>query len=139
MRRLLIAGLTLIACASVPSFANDDSEMYPLASALTKLAAAVEATVFETPGDQTEGPVLLATATRDNPQLLAPFARYTLHAKRDGGHAFVLVCSPDGLTALLEDAGCSAKLDAHHWKAVPQRPCAFTLTAARACAVPRAP
>jgi len=90
MTRFLIAGLTVIACTGVPT-RGDESEMYPLASALTKLTAAVEATVYETPGDQTEDTVLLAAATRDSPRLLAPFELYKVHAKRDAGHARVLV------------------------------------------------
>jgi hypothetical protein len=136
MKRYVAAGFALIVCVGVRTVGGE-SEMYPLASALTKLTAAVEATVFDTPGGGTEDAELLAAATRDNPQLLAPFERYTVRAKRDAGHAIVLVCSIDGRLALLEDAGCSAKLDAHRWKAAAQKECAFTLSAATACALPR--
>lgn len=141
MTRILartIAGLALAAVAGAPVL-GDDSEMYALASALTKLTAAVEAAVFEAPEDQTEDADLLAAATRHDSRLLARFRGYALHAKRDNGHALVLVCSPDGRVGLLEDAGCSAKLDAHLWKATPSKSCAFTLTAASACGVPKAP
>lgn len=132
MKWLLVAAFALSGCASI-CVTRDDSTMYPLASAVTKLAAAVEATTFEAPEDTTDGIALLAAATKDGPHLLAPFADVRVLARREGEHAFILVCTKDGRLGLFEDAGCSGKLDRHYWRDAPQSSCTFTLSAATAC------
>lgn len=46
---------------------------------------------------------------------------------------FVLVCTRDGTHALLEDAGCTGKLDRKRWQESPSAPCQPTLQIAAVC------
>ena len=55
-------------------------------------------------------------ATAHDPGLLDPFSEYMLKAVSQNNHAIVLVCTNDGMKALLEDAGCTSKMDMHWWK-----------------------
>jgi hypothetical protein len=108
--------------------------MYGLASALTKLSAAVESAVgFKDPPVTLSDADLLVFATQHDPALRAPFDSYRLRILRRDPHAAVLVCTSDGRQALLEDAGCSAALDAHRWKDAPPTPCEFTMNVAAVC------
>jgi hypothetical protein len=125
--------LALIAgCAHAASV--DDEQMYRFASALTKLSAAVESAVgFKDPPAGLTDTDLIVFATQHDPTLRAPFDVYTLRVLRWDPHAAVLVCTPDGRQALLEDAGCSAALDKHRWKDTPPTPCEFTVDLAAVC------
>lgn len=124
--------LVVAGCAHAASY--DAEQMYRLASALTKLSAAVESAVgFKDPPGELADAALVEFATRHDPTLRAPFEEYTLRTLRLYPHAAVLVCTPDGQQALLEDAGCSAALDQHRWKEKPPPPCEFTVDLASAC------
>lgn len=129
---LILVVLILGGCITEPV---GNEEMYRLGSALTKLSASVESTVRykDVPEGITDNE-LLVIATRHDPLLLQPFAEYKLRVNREDRHAIVLVCTPDGGRALLEDAGCSKELDAHHWQSQTSKTCEFTITAQRACA-----
>ena len=132
---LVICLLVAAGCAHAASV--DVEQMYGLASALTKLSAAVESAVgFKDPPGGLADAGLVEFATQHDPTLRAPFEGYTLRTLRQPPHAAVLVCTPDGQRALLEDAGCSAALDVHRWKDDPPTPCEFTLDLASVC-VPR--
>lgn len=118
-------------CVFIPKKDNAEA-MYIKASALTKLSTAVEVTVrYEAPDENLSDEELLKIATEDDPNLLDPFVGYVLKVNREFGHAVVLVCNADGTKGLLEDAGCSAKMDKHHWDEV--KPCSFTISAAVVC------
>ena len=109
-------------------------KMYVLGSALTKLSAAVEATVrYENPPEGISDKELLALSTKHDPQLLELFDGYTVKGSRQDGHAVVLACDKDGKVGLLEDAGCSSEMDKHLWKETPPKPCEFTLTVRDVC------
>jgi hypothetical protein len=112
-------------------------EMLIKASALTKVATALEAAVRfgNAPLDLSETE-LLHRATSHDPDLLAPFQDYVLRARRADNLSSVLMCSKDGKTALLEDAGCSPRFDEYLWERSPQLPCAFQLDLAKTCAAP---
>jgi hypothetical protein len=138
MRTLLAlaALLALTGCAS-PAPAPEAETMLVQASALSKLAAAAESAVrYRHAPEDLADRALLQWATAHDPALLAPFSRYTLKVLRRDRHAIVLMCSADGSIALLEDAGCSARLDSQRWREAPGAPCAFTLAPATACAGP---
>ena len=108
--------------------ALDSEEMFTKAAALTKVSRAVQGLLREqeVPID-TDEKELLRLATRDDPGLLAPFAEYRLRVLRHSRNAIVLMCTGDASRGLLEDAGCTAKLDRHLWRSPRQEPCAFTL------------
>lgn len=120
----------LTACASALS----ERDMYFTASALTKLSAAVDVTVrFNRSSGSLSDSELLRLSVSDDQSLLAPFEHYTVRVLRNGRRSVVLVCEHDGGRALLEDAGCTAKLDRHHWQSVPVVACDFTLDVITTC------
>jgi hypothetical protein len=124
---LLLSGC---ACAQV----RLETKMNELGSALTKLSSAVESTVrYKEMGADLPDDKLLILSTKHDPGLLEPFHGYTLRVLRQNGHTAVLVCTEDGLAALLEDAGCTARMDQHHWKAQPAPSCEFTLDLDMVC------
>ena len=127
---LALAASLLAACALRPS----EREMNYLASALTKVSAAVDATVrFRPPPTAASEAEMLQASTAHDPGLLKPFADYTLRVQRSGRASVVLVCDRAAKTALLEDAGCTAKLDEHRWSAATAQRCEFTLDLSTVC------
>ncbi|AFR01503.1 hypothetical protein V6M93_02085 [Pectobacterium brasiliense] len=128
----LMSALFLAGCCSFSS-ANQQETMYPLSSALTKLSSSVEAeTRYGNPDAATDNTLLVA-ATAHDPALLAPFKDYKMKAKSVEGHSLILVCSADGRQALLEDAGCTAKMDKHHWQEKANPGCNYTIDMAQVC------
>jgi hypothetical protein len=128
--------ITIAATACQVGSTTDESEMYQLASRLTKLSAVVESTCFyKNPPSNTVDQALLGIATAHDTTLLEPFVDFKLRAECKQQHGFVLVCSKDGDRGLLEDAGCSGKLDGHLWKDHKKR-CEFTLSVQAICDVP---
>lgn len=120
-------------CMAPPERAQAD-EMYIKAAELRKLSVAVESTVrFKDPSPTLSDDGLLKAATAANPALLTPFAGYKLRVDRRDKHAVVLVCTPSGEKALLEDAACTGPLDVHHWQSDKPTPCEFTVQAAAVC------
>ena len=128
---VLIAAL-MSACAVTPD-KEASEEMYKRASALTKLSAAMEAHIrYGNPRAGAAEAELLAAGTAHDPVLLTNVGDYRIRLRGDDRHAIVLMCSKDGMRALLEDAGCTGELDMHHWNKPPVA-CEFTLSAAKAC------
>lgn len=138
MRVLLTCTVAAAAlgCASVARSPNEEA-MLITASALTKLSAAAESAVRykNAPGELTDR-ALLEWATTHDPALLAPFSAYTLKVLRQDRHAVVLMCTQDGASALLEDAGCTAQLDRHLWRDTPGAGCGFSIEPRVVCAGP---
>lgn len=129
---ILLALFLLTACTSTSA---KKEEMYTLASALTKLSSAVEATVrYNPPSENLTDQQLLELATLHDPSLLLPFKSYQIQVKKENRHAIVLVCKQKDSPALLEDAGCSAEMDKNHWLNKPPVPCVFTLDTGSVCA-----
>lgn len=119
---LFLAALT--AC-SVTSNAND--EYYELATALTKLSAAVESSVrYKNPPDGLSDQELIAFSVQHDPSLIDAFDGYVVKASVQDRHALLLVCKDESL-ALLEDLGCSKEVDSHRWKEPGE--CQFALSA----------
>ena len=113
---------------------HSEKEMNFSASALTKLSAAVDATVRYTPIPAgVNGTELLMLSTAEDPTLLEPFKTFKILARRDGRFSEVLVCEADGSAALLEDSGCTARLDRHAWREKPMTRCEFSLDLAALC------
>ncbi|ARO88348.1 hypothetical protein EBAPG3_011495 [Nitrosospira lacus] len=111
----------------------DSEEMYIKASALTKLAAAVESTVrYKDPPPGLSERELLALATRHDPILLENFKGYKVRVLRYERHSVVLVCDATGTHALLEDAGCSGPMDRNRWMGEPV-PCEFSIDTKAVC------
>jgi len=110
--------------------------MLSAAAALGKLSAAAEAnlrygTAVETQSDAD----FLAESVAHDPELLKPLAGYLIKPLRQNGHAVILICSEDGKTALIEDAGCSAVIDRLRWKDNPPSRCSFSIDTTQTCPV----
>lgn len=117
-------------CATQPN----EHEMNYLGSALTKLSASVDATArYKRAADGLSGDQLLQASTDHDPELLKPFNGYTVRVMRSGRDSAVLICQAGGGNALLEDAGCTTKMDVHRWRQDSQR-CEFTLDVQTTCA-----
>ncbi len=131
-QRIVIAALTLslAACASQPS----ERDMNHLGSALTKVSAAVDATArYRRSADGLNDAHLLQAATAHDPSLLKPFEGLTVRVLREGRDSAVLVCKANGKTPLLEDSGCTARMDVHRWSQVANDRCEFTLDLKQVC------
>lgn len=135
MRVVVFLAMLLAGCAGLPTEEQArDEEMLIAASALTKVAAAAEASVrYGNPPESLSDEEFLKFATAHDPALLQPFAKYRLKALRQERHAVILVCSADGSIALIEDAGCTAQSDRHHWKQAPPPSCNFTVKPGPLC------
>lgn len=111
----------------------DREEMYIKASALTKLSAAVESTVrYKSPPLNLTDEQLLELATRHDPILLENFKGYKARVLREGRHSVVLICDISGNRALLEDAGCSGRMDRARWMGKSE-PCEFSIDPRQQC------
>ena len=134
--RCMWLAMAFVAGCVVPPPAGQP--MLIMASAMTKLAAAVEAEVrFGDVPEEIAEADLLVRSTAHDPELLAPFAGYRIRVRRLGSFSSVLMCSGDGSTALLEDAGCTARFDGHLWQQSPSLPCTFQLDLPKVCAPDR--
>lgn len=119
----------LAACAS----AQSERDTNYLGSALSKLSAAVDATVrYDKPAEDVDEPTLLQLAIAQDPSLLQPFNGMTLRIRREGQASAVLICEAPQGKALLEDAGCTARMDSHRWR--DETACQFTLDLSATCA-----
>lgn len=142
LRILLIVGAVdlLIAAGAAYWWFNRQADLPPeqqaevLVAQFVNLSAAVEAHFAALPEDapQTDDAETLRLATAHDPRLLEDFTGWSLRVRRDGRHALLLLCAKDGSHALLEDAGCSARLDR---RAESSQPCAFTLRVEDGCRV----
>jgi len=135
-RSVILISLVILLDCTIISIADESEEMLILGSALTKLSAAVESTVrYKNPPTNINDAELLALATKHDPTLLKPFANYTVRVLRQNRHAIILICTGDGKNALMEDAGCTSKLDEHLWEIHSAKSCEFTLTVSKVCKV----
>lgn len=126
----LFAAIALLSCATQ----IDEREMNYLASALTKVSAAVDATVrYEPLAPNLTDDQVLALATSHDPALLKNFGGQTVRVIRQGENSAVLVCERATGKALLEDAGCTAKMDLHRWNMAATRACELTLDLKQVC------
>jgi hypothetical protein len=93
-----------------------------MATALRRLGAAVESILWEQippPADE----ALISLACQKDPSLCTHFGKNTLFAKNIDGHAILLLCTPNGQHAIIEDIACTPEPDRKLW-ATPQA-CAF--------------
>jgi len=128
---LIITLLSLTGCCHHCSTVADKE----LGPAMLRLTSAVQG-VAERPDDygfspNGSGEDCIRLGTKDDPGLLTPFEGYVLRAKCDNLQAVVLLCNAGGHLALMEDAGCTAKLDSRADGV--QRACDFSLDVAHVC------
>lgn len=122
--------LLVTGCATPTS----EREMNAMASALTKLSAAVDATVrYDNPPAGLSDTELVRIATAHDPSLVVPFAKLDVQVQRDGQNSSVLICRARAGQAMLEDAGCTTMVERHHWKSPTALACVPTINLATAC------
>lgn len=125
--------LSLTCCAHAEVL---ESKMDTLAAQLKHLSDSVESAVrYKHAPDALADKELLVFATKHDPALMEPFAPYVVRAKSVAvgqvRHSVILVCSPDGKQALLEDVGCTARMDSQKWQN--SSPCEFSLDVVKVC------
>jgi hypothetical protein len=100
---------------------------------MVNLSTAVDAYFLGLTAPPREGDaVILQRATSHDPHLLAAeFTPYLLKVQYQNPYAVVLLCSREG-KAIMEDAGCSARLDR---QVQTDAPCQFTLRVLPGCQV----
>ncbi|MDO9269522.1 MAG: hypothetical protein Q7T96_10490 [Methylobacter sp.] len=135
--RLLISLVTALlvgACAAPITAAPDAKERSRLSSKMVNLSSAVDAYF----ADLAEAPIdsdadILDNATRHNTHLLATeFEPYLLKVQYQKSYAVLLLCSKDSSRTIMEDAGCSVRLDRQVSRVAP---CEFTLLVKQGCQV----
>lgn len=130
----LAAVLLLGACVGPLAMAPDTKERERLSARMVNLSSIVEAYFADLP----EAPIdsdnaILQNATRHAPTSLAhEFNSYVLKVQYQNPYAVLLLCSKDGKRAIIEDAGCSARLDR---QVTDVAPCEFTLHVGQNCQV----
>ncbi|BBL70723.1 hypothetical protein MoryE10_13290 [Methylogaea oryzae] len=130
----LWSALAFSVCEGVEADPLAAAERGKLGTNLVNLSAAVDIYFSTLPAAPTDDDAtILKNATSPDPTLLAPvFKRYLLKTQYQQPYAVLLVCSKDGKRALMEDAGCSARLDR---QVRSPAPCEFTLRVENGCRV----
>ncbi len=130
---LTLCVLSLTCCAHAEVL---ESKMDTLAAQLKHLSDSVESAVrYKHAPESLADKELLVFSTKHDPSLMEPVAPYVVRARSVAvgrvRHSDILVCSPDGKQALLEDVGCTARLDAQLWHE--SSPCTFSLDVTKVC------
>lgn len=113
----------------------DEREMNFLGSALTKLSASVHATArYGGLPEGTSPEEALRLSTDHDPELLKPFEGRLVKVQVVNKNSAVLVCDASTGKALLEDSGCTARMDSHRWTSGVNTQCEFTLNLRAICA-----
>lgn len=130
----LAAVLLLVACVTPTDGVPDAEERGRLSTKMVNLSSAVNTYFSHLSTAPIESDaMILQKATRHDKRLLArEFEPYELKVQYQNQHAVLLLCSRDGTRAIMEDAGCSARLDR---QVIHATPCKFTLRVSRTCAV----
>jgi hypothetical protein len=105
-----------------------------LAASMINLSAAVDAYFSDADAaPATSDEEIIRQATAHDPSLLTSvFKPYLIRVQRQAPYSVLLLCTEDGKQAVLEDAGCSARLDRRAKKGAP---CKFTLKVGAGCKV----
>lgn len=130
--KLLLLGILL--AAVTPAHAGEAERMLHMAARAQIVARSVDDAARSPLVSPTLiGEELVAEAVSFNPSQLDDLRGYYVTAQRQGGLSAILVCDANRQVALLEDAGCTQKVEAHRWREDPKGPCAFTLLPVDVC------
>ena len=121
---LTVAVSLLGACCCTSKDVTNPEEMNRLEIALRRLGTAVQGVVWS--GAPQDGD-LIALACGADPSLCAPFGKNTLRTRVVDGNAVLLLCTPDGKRALVEDIACTPVPDYKAWTN-DDAPCEFTVS-----------
>lgn len=131
---VILLALLISACVGANDTRPDEAERGRLSTKMVNLSSAVD-TYFsflpKAPGESDS--MILQSATSHDPRLMAPdFEPYEIKVQYQNPYAILLLCSKEGDRAIIEDAGCSARIDR---QITAPAPCEFTLNVTRGCQV----
>ena len=131
MKTLLLACLfCLSGCAQVFANQYDDEQMYDLASRLKDVTQRLDGYLKFSDAHGISEEEILDKA--DAKKLLQTyFSNFEVIVQIQGNDVVLLLC--DDTVALVEDAGCNAKIDVHHWRTPVSNSCKITLLASNVC------
>ena len=115
VRAFLLLAVFLVYGSGCSLCGHGQADVEELGPPLLRLTSAVQG-VAERPEvygftPNAGGEACINLAVEDDPGLLVPFEDYVLKAKCENQQGVVLVCNSAGDRALLEDAGCTTRLD----------------------------
>lgn len=130
----IIPAILLAACVTALAAAPDNEERGRLSTKMVNLSEAVDTYFAGIPKAPTDSDsIILQNATRHDKRLLATeFEHYVLKVQYQNPYAVLLLCSKDEKMAIMEDAGCTARLDRQITNVAP---CEFTLHINQGCHV----
>jgi hypothetical protein len=133
----IIFHLTFSGCSPAKTIKhNQESKYYSLSAPLTQLSSYGEEFIRSSapPAELSDSEFITKAAAHD-PEILAIFTNYELHLQRGNPYVAILVCEKgkSGVSAVMEDYSCTAKLDQQLWKDAPHSSCQFTTSLATAC------
>lgn len=80
---------------------------------------------------------IIDNAVRDDEILFKELEKirkcYSLKLKIEGKNSILLLCTKDNKICLIEDSGCTKKIDFAHWEKNKNQPCEFTLDLKSIC------
>ncbi len=121
---LVLVAIVLSACEPASTAPKPEALVAPT----MKLTSAVQAVLlYPENGIPVADDQLYAAAVKDKPELQAAFQGVVVKIKHDSRNVVILVCSPDGKVAWLEDASWTVPLDKKWYEIEPSHPAAFTL------------
>ena len=126
MRKLIlltVAVSLLHACCIMPKFTYSTEEMNRLEIAMRRLNSAVEGALWSGAPQDAD---LIAIACGTDPSLCNAIGKNALYSRVVDGNAVLLLCTPDGKRALVEDVACTPTPDYKAW-AEKNAPCGFTV------------
>jgi hypothetical protein len=122
------AVLLLASCASLTRV-----QPYELTARVMKLTLAVQEVLVMPEGGRPETDAqILEAAFTERPELVGPFQGLPILIRHSGSDVVLLVCSPDGKHAWIEDASWTSGIDYEWYEIDPEHPAVFTLDPARA-------
>jgi 1-acyl-sn-glycerol-3-phosphate acyltransferase len=117
------AVLALAGCAAMGRV-----QPYELAPVVGKLTMAVQTVIlFPEGGRPLPDAMILEAAFRERPELAGAFAGLPILVRHNGRDVVLLVCSPDGRNAWIEDASWTTGVDREWYAIDPSRPAEFSL------------
>jgi len=127
LKRLLLAvtvSLFLLqACSTTPKYTYREEEINRLEIASRRLGTAMQGVLWSGASQDVN---LIAVACGVDPSLCNAFGNNMLFARVVDGNAVLLLCTPDGKRALVEDIACTPTPDYKAW-ADKNAPCEFTV------------
>lgn len=130
----LFPSILLAACISATADTPSASDRGILSTKTVNLSSAVDMyfTDFTEQPDESIATTLENATQHDKRLLDQVFSNYELKVQYQNPYAVLLICSKDGRSAIMEDAGCSARIDR---QVTSPAPCEFTLKVTHGCVV----